>query len=516
MPRTLSVPAAVGAAVLLAALLWLGRLEAGGPVHTDLVLPGGVPGTLYLPSSGGDHGSRHPAPPRGELPPAVVVAHGIVSDRAGMSSLSRRLASNGYTVLAIDLRGHGTNRNPFTPSPREPGLVADVAAAVDWLRTSSYADGARIAVLGHSMGARAVLRFAESDSGIDATVLVSGGAGRFGPYRPANALVIFAEGDPADIRARASEVAAGLAGVAQPEPGRRYGDFQRGDAVRLVEIPGADHATILWSRPAAKEMLAWLDEAFGITRATAPTLGEPRLRALLLALVALPFALVGVGLVLGGIAPAWREEEGSWSALGLLAFALVAALPLSAATPLASFLDLEIADGMIGALALAGTAVLAGRALSSRPLLPGPTGPRTAAAAGVAFAAAYAFIAPLGVCVHRLAPTGERALAGLGAALLLLPFFLAFETLLRRGAPRAALARCIAGRLLVLTALPLGVLLGALDGVVLLLVGPFAAFFAIQEIVAAVAYPLCRNPLASALFQSLLLAWPLAAIMPLR
>jgi len=77
-------------------------------------------------------------------PPGVLLIHGFTGDRVGLSTLARRLARNGYGVLAIDLRGHGANRNPFSRDL----LRQDVAAA--------------IAIVRHSMGAGAALDYAAS------------------------------------------------------------------------------------------------------------------------------------------------------------------------------------------------------------------------------------------------------------------------------------------------------------------------------------------------------------------
>src|SRR5215470_1769277 len=217
MARSVRVVSAVAFAVFLCAAVWLARLDRAGPPHADVLLSGGVPATLFLPAAPGIAGSHAflDPPPRGERPPAIVLMHGFAGDRLSLSSLARRLAMAGYAVLAIDARGWA----------RADAFVPDFAAAVDWLRTSPFVDGERIAVMGHSMGAGAALDFASRDSGIDAAVLISGGWRLDGPYRPPNALFLVAEGDPAPIRDRAAELVARLAEAARAEPGRAYGSF---------------------------------------------------------------------------------------------------------------------------------------------------------------------------------------------------------------------------------------------------------------------------------------------------
>src|SRR3989442_11151544 len=89
----------------------LGALERGGPAHADVSLPGGIPGTLYLPGSGNPFFA--PPPAAAQRPPAVLLVHGFTADREVMSVLARWITQNGYAVLTIDVRGHGGNRHPF-------------------------------------------------------------------------------------------------------------------------------------------------------------------------------------------------------------------------------------------------------------------------------------------------------------------------------------------------------------------------------------------------------------------
>src|SRR4029453_5150534 len=114
----------------LLCLVWLGRTERGGPVHLDLVIPGGIPATFYLPGPGAPRGFPFPEPPgAGNRPPAVLLVHGYTSDRVAMSILARRLARAGYGVLAIDVRGHGTNPRPFAQDPEGGNPFEDLSPA---------------------------------------------------------------------------------------------------------------------------------------------------------------------------------------------------------------------------------------------------------------------------------------------------------------------------------------------------------------------------------------------------
>lgn len=500
-------------ALHLLCLVWLGRAERGGPAHLDLVIPGGIPATFYVPVPASD-GGRFPDPPgAGKGPPAVLLVHGYTADRAGMSVLARRLAGAGYGVLAIDVRGHGENPRRFARDNEGANLFEDLAAAADWLRGSSWVDGTRLAVVGHSMGASASLRFAERDVGVDAAILISGGAWLLGPLRPPNALFIYAAGDPAGIRDSAERLAARLSGTEG-----EAGSFAGRDAVRAVEIPGNDHTTILWSAAAAHEMIAWLDASLAVQNDAEPDLSEPRALPALIAAALLPLTLAGVGLALGTVVPAWpARDTRRWAGLGGLALALLAALPLVSAAPLAAFLGLEVADVLAGLLFAAGLLLCAGVELRGHALIAEREGMlRSVVAGAAAFAAVYALLAPLAGLVHDMTPGPARAWIGAQLTVLLFPFFLGFEHCVRRGGPFAALGLGLAGRALTLAAIWLGVALDVVPFVVMLLFAPLALVLLLAEAVAAGVHAAGGNRLASATFQAALLAWLIASTMPVR
>ena len=510
----------VSAAALLAFLagaVRLGQLERGGPPHADLVLEGGTPATLYLPEAAGEGAFLDP-PPRDERPPGVVLLHGFASSRAFTSSLARRLALAGYAVLAPDARGHGANRNPF-PSGRGRAdlLASELAAAVDFLRASPFVDGSRLALMGHSMGAGAALDYATRDSGLDATVLIAGGWALQGPYRPPNALFVFAESDSPRVQERSRALAAELAGLERVEDGRVYGEVALGTAVRALRIPGTDHGRILWSREAVAEILAWLDAVFG--RDASRVAPDPRLglSAALLGLAVL--VLPGLGLAVGRLVPRPPPLPAGGRALGLaaLAGALALCLPLLSPGALGAALPLEVADRVFAGLGLAGAALLALLAVARRDPVPlFPEWRRALPGAALGLAGVYALLQPLGVAVSPLLPTPERALVFALSTLVLLPFALAFQALLRRGPPLEASAFALAGRVLVLAALLGGVAAGVVGRVVVLMLPALALVFAMAEIAASAIYARSRNLVAIALLDASWLALVLVSSLPLR
>ena len=511
--RTLAVAAL---AVHLFCLIWLGHAQRGGPIHMDMTIPGGIPATFYLPGPAPEFGFPFPEPPgAGNGPPAVLLVHGYTTDRVTMSVLARRLANAGYGVLAIDVRGHGQNARPFARDGEGANLFEDLSAAADWLRASSWVDGTRLAVVGHSMGASAALRFAERDVGVDAAILISGGAWLLGPLRPPNALFIYADRDPKRVRDAAESIAERLSGA----DGGEVGSFAGRDAVRAVEMPGNDHTTILWSAAAAREMIAWLDASLGIENGAEPDLAEPRALPVLLAAALLPFTLVGIGLALGSVVPAWPvREEGRWAALGGLALALLAALPLVSAAPLAAFVGLDVADVLGGLLFAAGLLLCAGRGAERRPADPRArrrVAERRGRGRGLRHGLCAARADRGSHARHDAGPRARPPAASRSRCCSSRSSW-ASSTACVAAARFASFALGLAGRVLTLGVIGLGVALGVVPFVVTLLLAPLVLVMLLGELVATAVHAAGGNRLASATFQAALLAWMIASSMPLR
>ena len=103
--------------------------------------------------------------------PAVVVMHGWGGNAALMLPLARPLHEAGYATLFVDARCHGaSDDDSFASLPR---FAEDTEHAFAWLSAHAGVDPQRIALLGHSVGAGAVLFAASRTPQVAAVVSVA-------------------------------------------------------------------------------------------------------------------------------------------------------------------------------------------------------------------------------------------------------------------------------------------------------------------------------------------------------
>ena len=516
--RPLYIFALAIALLFVLTLARLARLDAGGPAHEFVELPGMEPATLYLPGEGNPF--YHVFPPANP-PPAVVLVHGFTADRQLMSTLARRIAQNGYAVLAVDVAGHGANRNPF-PSGflNDDSLRPDVRKAVEFLRNYHFVDGSRIVVMGHSMGAGAVLSYATTDPALKGAVMISGGFGLSGPERPKDTLFIFAKGDPEFIQSTSTELASHLAGVSKIDLGKTYGDFQQGSAVEAVQIPGVDHLSIVYSPEAAQTIVRWLDSVFGTARTGESNLSDPRRGVARVALILFMLLLIPLGRISGEIAGEWTAGPtglGGWWGLLILAGALLAAMPFVAMILPAAFFPLVVGDAQVSWFLAAGIILtillVVSHMLDWRRLRDGLRA--TIFAALIAMVTIYLCEVAMTVTFHTFALTPERLVFAILGTLLFFPFWLCFEFMLRRGDLAIATIRASLGRLVIIALTVAGIFMNVLPFVLILILPSLVLIYVTVEIFAASAYSSSRNLMLIALVESAWFAWVIAATNPI-
>lgn len=118
--------------------------------------------------------------------PTVVFVHGGQQDHSIWILQSRYFAHHGFSVLALDLPGHGRSEGP---------PLATIEAMTDWLLATLAAAGVeRAALVGHSMGSLIAIEAAGAHPDrVDAIALV----GTAFPMKVSDALLAAARSDEA-------------------------------------------------------------------------------------------------------------------------------------------------------------------------------------------------------------------------------------------------------------------------------------------------------------------------------
>jgi len=282
----------------LLALLWVGGglrtlHDAGSGLDIVRSNVGAIPVTVFRPAAPAITGSDAPPPAR---LPVLVIAHGFAGSQQLMQAFATTAARNGMIAVTFDFPGHGRHPQPLPGSLQEhDALLASLLGALErvvgFARELPGADG-RVALLGHSMASDLVVRHAQADPAIVATVgisLVYGGARM---VAPPNLLSVYGSLEPAMVQSFGRRLVAGPGGSRQPAsgkatigetapaegvtdeaatdaaaagvvPGRTYGQFDDGSARRFVLASGAEHIGVLYHATSQRESLDWLRQAFG-------------------------------------------------------------------------------------------------------------------------------------------------------------------------------------------------------------------------------------------------------------
>jgi dienelactone hydrolase len=164
--RSDPAPGAVAGAVLPAAqtVRKAAAPAPGGEEQVTFTTGDGIviAGTLYPAAAGS---------------PAVLCLHQWRSERSEFAAFARTLQAAGITALTIDMRGYGGSTRSTGGTAVEPGriTVADIEAAVAFLRKQKSVDAARIALVGASYGSSNAIIYAADHAEIRAVALLSPG-----------------------------------------------------------------------------------------------------------------------------------------------------------------------------------------------------------------------------------------------------------------------------------------------------------------------------------------------------
>jgi dienelactone hydrolase len=471
--------AVVGVALLVAGVAGLG--SAGKGTRVRAVRVAGVPMEVVRPAADGV--GR----------PAVVVVHGYAGSGRLMRPFADTLARRGYVVALPDFAGHAANTRPL--AGLDGNLDREIADVVAYLRTRPDVDPDRVALLGHSMGANAVVRAGTADPTIPATVAISlpdrevatTGTG------PRRLLLIVGAWEPGGIRAATR--AAG-----------------RVEGRRTVTVPMVEHISVLFAGRTHREAAGWLDDALahrpdrsGVAAARRVGAGALTLTGALLVLAA------GLAFVNGP--PRSRTTAPDRDRLVWLGVTVVAAsvAGVVGGPILARMLPAPVSGYLVGYFAGAGTVLLAAELVYRRRAGAGVTGlsPWAVATGGaLAVLTGAAVIVPVHAGLTTMVPHGpHRWMVGL----LVLATAVLLAGAHTAGRPLWAVLLLV----LVCVPLPVATVVGLAPGFLILIAPLVAILFAVYFVVMALAWrasiPLWHTVAAGAL----VIAWPVAAALPL-
>ena len=109
--------------------------------------------------------------PAVEPAPTLIILHGWGGNAGLMLQLALPLHRAGLNILLLDARNHGrSDSDSYSSLPR---FAEDVGAAVDWVKAHSSDPCRRVALLGHSVGAGAVLFEASRRDDIAAVISIA-------------------------------------------------------------------------------------------------------------------------------------------------------------------------------------------------------------------------------------------------------------------------------------------------------------------------------------------------------
>jgi uncharacterized protein len=154
-------------------------------IHSESAVEGGRRITLEFRTGE----ERVPAvlliPDRTHISPGALLLHGYTSRKERMSeAVGAVLLGHGIASLSVDLplhgeRGSGLNaasmRSPFEVMRRWRSALAECALALRYMAARGEIDGARLALVGYSLGAFLGVRVAAANPQVRAIVLAAGG-----------------------------------------------------------------------------------------------------------------------------------------------------------------------------------------------------------------------------------------------------------------------------------------------------------------------------------------------------
>jgi len=192
-----------------------------------------------------------PAPGEGDKP-AVLLMHMYQSVRQAWKEFVPELTKAGYSVLNVDLRGHGATGG----STNWPQAVTDVQTWLDWLRLQPNIRADAVSVVGASVGSNLALIGCANDKDCVTAIALSPGSDYFG-LRPKD---FIADG----LKDRSALLVASQKDGASATGVKQFAVTATGE-VGVQLYAGSLHGTGILNSPVFKKrlttmMMNWLDD----------------------------------------------------------------------------------------------------------------------------------------------------------------------------------------------------------------------------------------------------------------
>jgi fermentation-respiration switch protein FrsA (DUF1100 family) len=195
--------------------------------------------------------------------PIVLTLHGLAGSKEGMYAFNIELARRNFTVVSVDLAGHGDSVLPFIIGDYED-IAQDAYAAVKYVQDNwERVDANNYAVLSHSLGFRVAIELENFTEPPRAYVAVGDiGQMELGTYLnfPGNLLIAVGEYDEMISTDDALNALRTATGNSSAEAGVTYGSFENQTAYRLALAP-TDHVFEALDGTVVSEAISWLVEA---------------------------------------------------------------------------------------------------------------------------------------------------------------------------------------------------------------------------------------------------------------
>ena len=205
---------------------------------------------LYLPYPSG-YFARYPL---------VLTIHGLGASKESMYAYNIELARRNFTVVSVDLPGHGLTRESF--EPMDALRMAEVCYSVleDVWQQHPEVDNSTYGIIAHSMGVG--VAFAMADIGIaPSTIVAIGSDGDLGfdepPAPRCNLLLAVGSADELVSNEDALRALRIISGNSSAIPNTIYGSFASWNATELV-FGECDHLMELVDPTLVSESLRWM------------------------------------------------------------------------------------------------------------------------------------------------------------------------------------------------------------------------------------------------------------------